>query len=213
MPHQSTTVENGRELLSAEERGRFENHIAEIFRRMGMNLDSEACKRTPRRWVQAMFDMTEGYGGDDNINVTFEREESVNRAGGPPAVQIVEGPISFTALCEHHALPFIGRAYVGYLRNERILGLSKFTRIVRKFARRFTVQERMAQEIADELELILTRVHGVIVCLQAHHDCTQCRGVREMGASTRTLAKRGLYIPDNHLVGEFMSLVSLHGPF
>ena len=201
----------GRKPLSAEERELFEHHIAEIFRRMGMDLDDDACRRTPHRWVQALADMTDGYNGDANINVAFERE-CVNCEEDLPTVQIVEGPIAFAALCEHHALPFIGQAYIGCLRHKKIIGLSKFTRIVRKYARRFTVQERIAQEVANELETILESAHGVIVCLQAHHSCTQCRGVREMGASTRSIEKRGLYLSNSHAVREFMALAGLQRP-
>jgi len=201
-------TDTGREPLSTTERERFEQHIAEIFRRMGMDLESDACKRTPYRWVQALIDMTEGYDGDPKIDVVFERE-CVNCEEDRPTVQIVEGPIPFSALCEHHALPFIGQAYIGCLRHKKIIGLSKFTRIVRKYARRFTVQERIAQEVANELQTIL-EAHGVIVCLQAHHSCTQCRGVREMHAFTRTIEKRGFYASHSHAVSEFMALTGLH---
>ena len=197
----------GRKPLLPEEYERFERYVAEIFHRMGMDLESDACQRTPHRWLQALTDMTEGYDGDPNIRVVFERE-CVGCDEDRPTVQIVEGPIAFAALCEHHALPFAGQAYVGCLRHEKIIGLSKFARIVRTHARRFTVQERMAQEIAAELEAILDP-HGVIVCLQAHHSCTQCRGVREIGASTRTIEKRGHYASNGGAVVEFMALVGL----
>jgi GTP cyclohydrolase IA len=198
----------GRKPLSIEERDRFESCVAEIFSRLGMDLDSESCKRTPHRWVQALVEMTDGYNGDPNIEVVFNRE-CVNWAQDIPTVQIVEGPIEFASLCEHHVLPFVGQAYIGCLRHEKIIGLSKFTRIVRKYARRFTVQERIAQEVANELERII-EPHGVIVYLQAHHSCTQCRGVREMGALTRTIERRGAYVTHHQLVTEFMSLTSLN---
>jgi GTP cyclohydrolase I len=152
--------------------------------------------------------MTDGYNGDPNIEVVFKRE-CVNCAQDIPTVQIVEGPIEFASLCEHHVLPFIGQAYIGCLRHEKIIGLSKFTRIVRKYARRFSVQERIAQEVANELERII-EPHGVIVHLRAHHSCTQCRGVREMGASTRTIERRGAYVSNHQLVAEFMSLAGLN---
>lgn len=198
---------SGRKPLTSKELKRFQLYMAEIFGRLGMNLESDACAPTPRRWVQAIVDMTEGYNGDPNINVVFERE-CVNCEPDLPTVQIVEGPIPFSALCEHHALPFIGHAYIGCLRYKKIIGLSKFTRIVRKYAHRFTVQERMAQEIANELQTIL-EAHGVIVCLHAHHSCTQCRGVREMEASTRTLERRGVYVADADATREFMALAGL----
>jgi GTP cyclohydrolase IA len=197
-----------RKPLSIQERERFENYMAEIFGRLGMDLDSESRKRTPHRWVQALVEMTDGYNGDPNIEVVFKRE-CVNCAQDIPTVQIVEGPIEFASLCEHHVLPFVGRAYIGCLRHEKIIGLSKFTRIVRKYARRFTVQERIAQEVANELERII-EPHGVIVHLRANHGCVQCRGVREIGALTRTIERRGAYVSNHQLVAEFISLSGLN---
>ncbi len=94
--------------------------------------------------------------------------------------------IPFFSLCEHHSLPFSGRAYVGYIAHEHILGQSKLTRLVRLFARRFTVQERIGQQLADALERILPP-HGVAVHLEAVHLCTQMRGVREIESSTHHL--------------------------
>jgi GTP cyclohydrolase IA len=202
----SSISDVGRKQLSSQERARFEGYMAEIFSRLGMDLDSEPCKRTPHRWVQALVDMTDGY--NPNIEVAFKRE-CVNCAQDIPTVQIVEGPIDFASLCEHHVLPFIGQAYIGCLRHEKIIGLSKFTRIVRKYARRFTVQERIAQEVANELERII-EPHGIIVHLRARHSCTQCRGVREMGALTRTIERRGQYVSNHQLVAEFMTLVRLN---
>jgi len=204
-------TEFGRKPLSPEEYERFERYMGEIFYRMGMDLDSDGCRQTPHRWVQALVDMTDGYNGDPNIDVVFERE-CVGCDENNPTVQIVEGPITFAALCEHHALPFVGRAYIGCLRHQKIIGQSKFTRIVRKQSRQFTVQERIAQEIASELQTLLDP-HGVIVCLQAHHSCTQCRGVREMGASTRTIEKRGHYASSSSAVSEFMALAGLDRPY
>ena len=98
---------------------------------------------------------------------------------------IVEGPIAFAALCEHHALPFTGVAHVGYIADEQIIGISKLTRLVRVFARRFTVQERLGEQIADALgELIEPR--GVAVHLTASHLCTQMRGVEEHSRTVTT---------------------------
>jgi GTP cyclohydrolase I len=84
----STAISEGRKLLSVKERMRFERYMAEIFSRLGMDLNSESCRRTPQRWVQALVDMTEGYNGDPNIEVVFERE-CVNCAHDIPTVQIV----------------------------------------------------------------------------------------------------------------------------
>jgi GTP cyclohydrolase I len=116
---------------------------------------------------------------------------------------VIEGPISFWALCEHHALPFHGTAYVGYVAHEQIIGISKLTRLVRMYARRFTVQERIGQEVADALVRVL-EPHGVAVHLQAVHLCTQMRGVREEQSATWTSFWRGSYESDSEMRREFL---------
>jgi GTP cyclohydrolase IA len=123
---------------------------------------------------------------------------------------VVEGPIPFFSLCEHHSLPFFGSAHVGYIAHEHILGLSKLTRLVRLFARRFSMQERIGQQLADAMEDILSP-HGVAVHLDAVHLCTQMRGVREIESSTRTTYWRGNYDSDPHLRSEFFALCGLRG--
>ena len=121
---------------------------------------------------------------------------------------MVEGPIPFAAMCEHHALPFLGQAYIGYVAHEGIIGISKLTRLVRVLTRRFGVQERMTHQIADELERMI-EPHGVAVYLEAHHLCTQIRGVRELGPKTRTTAYRGIYVPRADLRSEFFDATGL----
>jgi GTP cyclohydrolase I len=115
---------------------------------------------------------------------------------------VIEGPIPFFALCEHHALPFFGYAYVGYVAGARILGISKLTRLVRLFAQRFTVQERLGQQIVDTLEAML-EPNGVAVYLEGHHLCTQMRGVRAVLPMTRTTYWRGEYAANAALRSEF----------
>jgi GTP cyclohydrolase I len=118
----------------------------------------------------------------------------------------LEGPIAFFALCEHHALPFHGFAHVAYVAEGEILGISKLTRLVRLYARRFTVQERLGEQIADTLvELVGAR--GVAVHLDAAHLCTQMRGVEEEGSRTVTTFWRGLYDEEADLRREFLDEV------
>jgi GTP cyclohydrolase I len=123
--------------------------------------------------------------------------------------QVIEGPIAFFALCEHHALPFHRRAFVGYIAHEHIIGISKLTRLVHIFAKRFTVQERIGQQIADTLEAML-QPHGVAVYLEAHHLCTQMRGVRAILPLTRTTFWRGVYADNPALRGEFFEICGIH---
>jgi GTP cyclohydrolase I len=195
-------VDAPRRALTPDQRQRYEGYLAEIFGALGMDLDSPGTLATPRRHLQALIDSTAGYDGDPKLVTVFPTECH----GGPDCrlSQVIEGPIPFFALCEHHALPFHGRAYVGYIAHENIIGISKLTRLVRLFARRFTVQERMGRQIADGLEQLL-QPHGVAVYLEAHHLCTQMRGVRELQPLTRTSFWRGHYEHDPALRAEFLA--------
>lgn len=187
--------------IDDEDRRRFEANLAEIFRALGMTLDTPATADTPRRFLQAMFDSTSGYDGDPKAITAFPTE---CRGGSDCRIsQVIEGPISFWALCEHHALPFFGTAHVGYVAHERIIGISKLTRLVRVYTRRFTVQERVGQEVADALERILDP-HGVAVRVEAEHLCTQMRGVREERSKTWTTFWRGSYERDPEMRREFL---------
>jgi GTP cyclohydrolase I len=194
---------NGRpRRVSEADLAKFENYVAEMFAAFGMEMDTPGTVDTPRRFVQALYDCTDGYDGDPKLMRIFPTE---CRGGSDCRLsQVIEGPIPFFALCEHHALPFYGKAYVGYIAHEHIIGISKLTRLVRLFAKRFTVQERVGQQVADTLAAML-EPHGVAVYLEAHHLCTQMRGVRELSPKTRTTFWRGRYEQDPALRGEFLA--------
>jgi GTP cyclohydrolase I len=180
---------------------RLERHAAEILAAFGMDLETPGTRDTPARFLRALYDATAGYDGDPKLSTSFPAEHRGEQSG-----LIVEGPISFHALCEHHALPFHGAAHVAYVAENEIIGISKLTRIVRLFARRFTVQERMGEQIADTLvELIAPR--GVAVHLEAAHLCTQMRGVEEDGSRTVTTFWRGMFAADADLRHEFLLYV------
>src|SRR5205085_9807693 len=117
-----------------------------------------------RSSASAIIERSTNYKGG-RVLFDQERDDPDCRLG-----QVIEGPIPFFALCEHHALPFYGEAFVGYIAHEEIIGISKLTRLVRVWAKRFTVQERMTNEIADTLEG-LVHPHGVAVYAEAHHMC------------------------------------------
>ncbi len=162
--------------VSEEQMQKFAGYMAEIFEAFGLNLNTPGTEETPQRFVEALFDATEGYDGDPKLLKVFDTE-----CRGEPDCrlsQVIEGPIPFYALCEHHALPFFGNAYVGYIAHEHIVGISKLTRLVRLFAKRFAVQERMGEQIVNTLDTML-QPHGVAVYLEAHHLCVAMRGVRE----------------------------------
>jgi GTP cyclohydrolase IA len=189
--------------ISEEQWHKFEKDISAILTAFGLDLDTPSTYDTPRRFLRAMFEATEGYEGDPKLLTVFETE----CRGGPDCrlSQVIEGPIDFFSLCEHHALPFHGHAYVGYIAHEHIMGISKLTRLVRLFARRFAVQERVGQQIADTMVSML-QPHGVAVYLEAYHLCTQMRGVRESSPLTRTTFWRGEYENNPELRAEFFNM-------
>src|SRR3981081_3606037 len=201
-PEETTQWEKTRpRIIKPEQWERFEAFAAEMFEAFGMKMDTPGTRETPKRYLRALYDATAGYEGDSKLLTAFPTECH----GGPACEisQIIEGPIEFFSLCEHHALPFHGHAYVAYIAHEQIIGISKLTRLVRLFARRFTVQERVGVEIADELVRIL-EPHGVAVHLNATHLCTQMRGVREGHSRTWTSFWRGHYEDNPQLRTEFL---------
>ena len=194
-------VERPRE-IPPEEWDRFTGYVGEIFGALGMDLDTPGTRDTPERFLEALFSATAGYDGDPKLSTVFPAE---GRGGTDSELsQIVEGPIAFHALCEHHALPFHGAANIGYVAGESIIGISKLTRIVRLYARRFTVQERLGEQIADTL-VDLVQPRGVAVHLTAEHLCTHMRGVEEP-SSTITTFWRGSF-RDADLRREFLDEV------
>jgi GTP cyclohydrolase I len=191
-------------VISPEDWRRYERNVAEIFAALGIDLDSPGTRETPERFLRALYDATSGYEGDPKLLTAFPAERSGAYDGG--ASQIVEGPISFYSLCEHHSLPFYGVASIGYIADGEIIGISKLTRLVRLYARRFTVQERLGEQIADTL-VELVRPHGVAVHLEAAHLCTQMRGVEEDASKTVTTFWRGSFADSPELRREFLDEV------
>src|SRR5689334_8595811 len=183
--------------IPPEDPARYRSAVGGIFEAFGMDLDTPGTRETPERFLRALFDATAGYEGDPKLLTAFPAEG----VGG----HVIEGPISFSALCEHHALPFFGAAHVGYIAGDEIIGISKLTRLVRLYARRFTVQERLGEQIADTL-VDLIAPEGVAVHLEASHLCTQMRGVEEQSRTVTTFW-RGAFEEDAELRREFLQLV------
>ena len=192
--------------VSPEQWQRFRGYVAEIFDAFGMDLDTPGTRNTPERYLQALFDATAGYEGEPKLLTAFPAEGHGSESS---TSQIIEGPIAFFSLCEHHALPFHGAVHVAYIADREILGISKLTRLVRLYARRFTVQERLGEQIADKL-VDLVEPRGVAVHIEAVHLCTQMRGVEEEGSHTVTTFWRGLYDEDADLRREFLDEVRAH---
>ena len=184
---------------------RFSTYVAEIFDAFGMDLETPGTRETPERFLRALYEATAGYDGDPKLLTAFPSES--HGLADSRISQIIEGPIAFECLCEHHALPFFGSAHIGYIAGDQIIGISKLTRLVRLFARRFTVQERLGEQIADGLQSLVAP-RGVAVHLDASHLCTQMRGVEEHSRTVTTFW-RGAF-EDPELRREFLLEVRSH---
>lgn len=183
------------------DRGRIEKAIREVLEAIGEDPDRAGLQGTPER-VAAMFD--EIFSGlreepDRILDVSFE-------AGHDEMV--MEKNIPFHGICEHHLIPFVGKAHVAYIPGEdgRLTGLSKMARLVESYARRPQLQERLTTQVADSLERVL-RPRGVLVVIEAEHLCMSMRGVRKTGATALTSAVRGLFREDARTRAEAMAFI------
>jgi len=186
---------------SDEDRDReLESHVRKMLQLVGENPVREGLADTPERVSKALHFLTGGYDltVDDVVkNALFEEhcEEMV-----------IVKDVEFYSLCEHHMLPFFGRAHVGYLPRDHIIGLSKIARVVDVFARRLQVQERLTTQIASGLLEVLN-AHGVAVVLEASHFCMVMRGVQKQNSKTVTSSMLGAFREDSRSRSEFMELI------
>jgi GTP cyclohydrolase I len=163
-------------------------HVRAIIENLGEDVTRGGLVATPARYAKALRYLTSGYAGDVESCIG----DGVFPAEGESPVLMRD--ITFYSLCEYHLLPFHGRIHVGYLPSRRIIGLSKIPRIVDLFARRFQVQERLTEQVADALVQTL-EPKGVVVVSEAQHLCMAMRGVQEHGATTTVRATRGVCEP------------------
>ena len=178
----------------------FEDLIHKVLERLGEDPGRDGLKRTPLRVAKALDFLTSGY------DMTVESVVREALFEDPCQEMVVVKDIEFYSLCEHHMLPFFGRAHVGYLPRGRIIGLSKIARVVDVFARRLQVQERLTGQIADSLSEVLN-AYGVGVVIEASHFCMLMRGVQKQNSSTLTSAMRGTFQSDARTRAEFMELL------
>ena len=168
---------------------------ADLLTALGVDLNAEGLRDTPRRIADAYAELLTPV---EFAPTTFPND------GGYDELVVATG-IPFHSLCEHHVLPFVGVAHVGYLPGERIIGLSKLARVVERFARGLQVQERLTTQVAGWLDDEL-RPRGVGVVIEAEHLCMSLRGVQKPGARTVTSALHGLVRDDSRTREEFLSL-------
>ena len=176
-------------------------HYREVLRLLGEDVEREGLIKTPERVAKAWSFLTKGYDEDPIaiLQSAMFREEYKQ--------MVVVKDIELFSVCEHHMLPFVGRAHVAYIPNGKITGLSKIARVVECFARRLQVQERLTVQIRDSIQEALDPM-GVAVVIEASHMCMQLRGVEKQDSATTTSAFTGIFLSDPRTREEFMSLIS-----
>jgi len=183
-----------------DEETRFQSAVRDMLELVGEDPDRDGLLKTPERVERSLRWMTRGYDLDaaEVIGDALFEETHQN--------MIVVRDIEFYSMCEHHMLPFFGKAHVAYIPDGRIVGLSKVARVVDVFARRLQVQERLTDQIAEALDDALAP-RGVGVVLEASHFCMMMRGVEKQGSRTLTSALRGVFREDGSTRDEFLRLV------
>ena len=176
--------------------------LREILRRIGDDPDREGLQHTPARIVRSWKEIYGGYGerAEDVLVTQFQAEQYDE--------MVLLRNIEFFSTCEHHMLPFSGRAHVAYLPNEKIVGLSKLARLTDMYARRLQVQERLTYQIATELQRVL-KPKGVAVMIEAKHQCMCSRGVRKREGEMVTSCLLGAFKENLASRNEFLSLIKI----
>ena len=188
------------EKYDAETTEKIAAHVREILRLLGEDTEREGLLKTPERVAKAMQFMTKGYAQDgvEIIKSAIFDEEYQQ--------MVLIKDIELYSSCEHHMLPFIGKAHVAYIPNGKITGLSKIARVVETYARRLQVQERLTVQIRDCIQEALNPL-GVAVVIEATHACMQIRGVQKSNAVTTTSAFSGAFLTSARTRNEFLNLI------
>ena len=184
----------------AEVTSEIAGHCREILRLLGEDPDREGLLKTPERYAKALQFLTKGYGEDGASilrSAMFEEDYSQ---------MVLVKDIDLSSTCEHHLMPFIGKAHVAYIPNGRITGLSKIARVVECYARRLQVQERLTVQIRDCIQEALQPL-GVAVVIEASHTCMQLRGVEKAHSITTTSAFSGAFLKSEKTRNEFLNLI------
>lgn len=188
------------EEYDAEITDALKENYRDILKLLGENPDREGLQKTPQRMAKAMQFMTQGYEQDAVAILNSARfEESVSE-------MVIVKHIELYSMCEHHLLPFFGKAHIAYIPNGYITGLSKLARVVDVFARRLQVQERMTTQILDAIRESLNPL-GVAVVIEAKHLCMMMRGVSKQNSVTTTSAFHGEFLNNTRTRNEFLKLI------
>ena len=181
-----------------------EDAVRFLLREIGEDPDRGGLIETPKRFIKALREMTEGYGKEpqDVLKVFEDGGENYDQ-------MVLVKDIPIYSMCEHHMAPFMGKAHVAYIPDGKIVGLSKLSRLTNVFARRLQVQERLTDQIAQALQDNLNP-KGVGVVVRCRHMCMESRGVRIHGAETVTSSLRGALLEHGAARAEFMALAGNH---
>ena len=163
----------------------------------------EGLARTPQRGIESFEEIYSGYSGNSELilDATFNSE-------GYDGIVLLRD-IEFHSVCEHHLLPFSGKAHIAYIPVDRIVGISKLARLLDMHSSRLQNQERVTKGIADDIEAVLAPL-GCAVILEASHDCMQCRGVKKQNSVMTTSAMRGVFFDKKEARGELLQLINSH---
>ena len=175
-------------------------HYTDILSQLGENAQREGLEKTPERVAKSLQFLTQGYDQDPEAilkSALFNEEYSE---------MVIVKDIEVYSMCEHHMLPFFGKAHVAYIPNGKIVGLSKIPRVVDAFARRLQVQERLTIEIRDAIQRVL-QPKGVAVVIECAHMCMQMRGVQKQNSTTTSSAYTGLFMKNETTRKEFINLI------
>ncbi len=175
-------------------------HYKDILTQLGEDAQREGLEKTPERVAKSLQFLTQGYDEDPDAilkSALFNEEYSE---------MVIVKDIEIYSMCEHHMLPFFGKAHVAYIPNGKIVGLSKIPRVVDAFARRLQVQERLTLEIRDAIQRVL-EPKGVAVVIECAHMCMQMRGVQKQNSTTTSSAYTGLFMENSTTRKEFINLI------
>jgi len=179
---------------------RAQSFIRGILKHIGENPSREGLLDTPKRVVKSWNELFAGYKEDPQkiLSTVFHQ--------GTCEEMVILKDIPFQSMCEHHMLPFIGKAHVAYIPDGKVVGLSKLARLVDCFAKRLQIQEQMTKQIADAIQQYL-KPRGAAVVVEAHHQCMSCRGIKKHGTTMITSSMSGLFMDNATTRSEFFSLV------
>lgn len=195
------TVKTCMKNISKSKEDEVKSLVDKLILMCGDDPKREGLKETPGRVVKMYSELLSGYNNSASDVIKLFDSNGFSDL-------VTASNIDFYSLCEHHMVPFFGQVHIGYVPNGKVLGLSKFSRIVDIFSKRLQTQENLTKQIVDVIEKYI-EPKGSIVCIEAEHMCVSMRGVKKKGFITKTSIKRGLFKNDQNLVNQFYQDINI----